>query len=75
MRAVVAGAAGRMGCRLVYMIAAAEDMTLSGALERADHPSLGADAGQNAGAGPLGVPLTADPASLEGDVILSFALP
>lgn len=75
IRVVVAGAAGRMGCRVIHQIAGAENMALSGALERADHPALGTDAGQNAGAGPAGVPLTADPGGVEGDVLISFATP
>ncbi|MDA1001332.1 MAG: 4-hydroxy-tetrahydrodipicolinate reductase, partial [bacterium] len=74
-RVVVAGAAGRMGCRIIHQIAAAENMTLTGALERAGHSALGTDAGQNAGAAPAGVPLTADPETLAGDVIISFAIP
>lgn len=75
IRVAVAGAGGRMGGRIIAQIAAAEDMTLSGALERSDFPGLGEDAGQGAGVGPLGVSLTSDGGSLEGDVVISFAIP
>ncbi len=75
IRVVVAGAAGRMGCRIIHQIASEGDMTLAGALERPGHPALGADAGQNAGAGPLGVKLTAEEGALAGDVLVSFAVP
>ena len=75
IRVVVAGAGGRMGHRVISQINAAEDMTLSGALERPDHHALGDDAGLQAGVGPLGVFLTGDTVSLEGDVAVSFAIP
>jgi len=75
IRVAVAGAAGKMGCRIIHLVAAQGDLALSGALERAGHPALGADAGQNAGAGPLKVALTADENSLAGDVLVSFAVP
>ena len=75
IRVAVAGAAGKMGCRIIQQIAAQGDMALSGALERAGHPALGQDAGANAGVGSLKVPLTADEGSLAGDVLVSFAVP
>jgi 4-hydroxy-tetrahydrodipicolinate reductase len=61
---VVAGAAGRMGRMLVAMIAADPAHKLSGAVEAAGMPALGADAGELAGAGTLGVKITDDYASL-----------
>ncbi len=75
IRVVVAGAGGRMGHRVISQINAAEDMTLSGALERPDYHALGDDAGLQAGVSPLGVFLTEDAVSLEGDVAVSFAIP
>lgn len=74
-RVVVAGAGGRMGARIISQITSGEDMTLSGALEREGFSGLGDDAGQAAGVGPLGVLFTSDASSLEGDVIISFAIP
>ncbi len=52
------GAAGRMGQRLVALSAADESLQLVAALEHAEHPMLGQDAGLLAGVGELGVPLS-----------------
>jgi 4-hydroxy-tetrahydrodipicolinate reductase len=57
-RVVVAGAAGRMGRATVRTIAKRDDMALVGALGRTT--GVGQDAGLVAGAGALGVPLSAD---------------
>jgi 4-hydroxy-tetrahydrodipicolinate reductase len=57
-RVAVAGAAGRMGRAAVRTVARRDDMVLVGALGRAE--ALGQDAGTLAGAGPIGVPVTAD---------------
>ncbi len=43
MKIAVAGASGRMGRMLVEAVAAADDCTLSGALDVADSPALGSD--------------------------------
>ena len=43
------GATGRMGTRLIQLIQADPALRLAAALERADHPGLGADAGTLAG--------------------------
>ncbi|HXW84194.1 MAG TPA: 4-hydroxy-tetrahydrodipicolinate reductase, partial [Candidatus Binataceae bacterium] len=61
---IVAGAAGRMGRLLVAMIARDPAHKLAGAVEAAGIPMLGQDAGELAGAGTLGVKLTADYAAL-----------
>jgi 4-hydroxy-tetrahydrodipicolinate reductase len=45
----IAGASGRMGRALLEAIAAAPDMRLSAALERAGSPLLGRDAGELVG--------------------------
>jgi 4-hydroxy-tetrahydrodipicolinate reductase len=60
----IPGCAGRMGQALVQAVAAAPDLTLSGASERAGAPSVGQDAGTIAGLPPLGVTVTDDPARL-----------
>lgn len=75
IRVVVGGAGGRMGGRIIHQIVSAGDLALSGALEWEEFPGLGEDAGQAAGVGPLGVPLTSDASSLKGDVLISFAVP
>jgi 4-hydroxy-tetrahydrodipicolinate reductase len=61
---VVAGAAGRMGSRLVACLAETRDLRLIGALEAPGHPALGRDAGEVAGVSRLGVALTADASAL-----------
>ena len=45
IKAIVAGAAGRMGKRIIHMIQQNGDLTLAGAFEMPDHPSVGEDAG------------------------------
>src|SRR2546422_4571547 len=57
---VVAGAAGRMGARIIACLGEAPDLRLVAALEASGHPALGADAGDIAGVGRRGVPVTAD---------------
>lgn len=76
-RIAIAGAGGRMGRALVQAVAAAEGATLAAALERPDSSLLGADAGELAGVGALGVKVTA---SLEAvlndfDVLIDFTAP
>ncbi|MCW4117067.1 4-hydroxy-tetrahydrodipicolinate reductase [Aurantimonas sp. MSK8Z-1] len=76
-RLVVAGASGRMGRALVRAAHAAEGIDLVGATEREGAATLGADAGDLAGLGPLGVTLVADiGAALAGaDVVVDFTAP
>lgn len=61
---IVAGAAGRMGRLLVSLVAADKTHHLAGALEAPGVAALGRDAGEVAGAGRLGVAITADYAAL-----------
>src|SRR6266851_7663623 len=74
---VIAGAAGRMGCRLVALIQEEKDLRLSAALEAAGHPALLKDAGEVAGIGKLGIPVTADPEGALGRdrVLIEFSIP
>src|SRR2546428_13906951 len=58
---VVAGAAGRMGTRIVACLVGNPDLRLVGALEAPAHPTLGRDAGELAGVGRLGVTAGGDP--------------
>ncbi len=55
----IAGASGRMGHMLVEAVRAADDCLLVGALDRADSPAVGADAGAFSGTS-TGVLITAD---------------
>lgn len=74
---VVAGAAGRMGSRIVACLGEAPDLQLAAAVEAPGHPRLGADAGEVAGVGRLGVALTADAAAAiaRGRVLVEFSTP
>src|SRR3970282_2191522 len=70
-------AAGGMGCRVIACLADAPDLTPVGALEAPGHAALGRDAGEVAGIGRLGVPVTADPpAVLTRDrILVEFSIP
>jgi 4-hydroxy-tetrahydrodipicolinate reductase len=59
LRIAVAGSSGRMGRMLVEAIAAAPDCQLAGALDRAESPAIGQDAGAPMGL-TTGVAVTAD---------------
>ena len=72
IRIGINGAAGRMGHRLIALTAADTDLILAAALDVAEHPQIGKDAGELAGVGTLGIPLTAE---LEKniDVLIDFS--
>lgn len=61
---IVCGAAGRMGRTLVSLIVQNPATTLVGAVEAANHPALGKDAGEIAGVGQLGVAIGSDFAAI-----------
>jgi len=77
IKAVVAGAAGRMGKRLVALLHENPDFEVVGAFERPAHPQVGQDAGTVAGVGSLGVPILDTPgkALKGGQVLLDFTAP
>jgi len=74
---VIAGAAGRMGSRLVALLQHDKDLRLVGALEAPGHPALLKDAGEIAGIGRLNVPVTADPEAVLGKerILIEFSVP
>ena len=76
-KVIVAGAAGRMGSRLVALLKDSTDLALAGALEGKGHHALGQDAGELAGAGKMGIAITDDlPALLTaGEVVIDFSAP
>ncbi|MBN2581458.1 MAG: 4-hydroxy-tetrahydrodipicolinate reductase [Planctomycetes bacterium] len=75
VRVAVNGAAGRMGRRLVALCRETEGLELAAALESAGNEAMGADAGELAGVGRIGVAVaTALPAS-GVDVLIDFSLP
>ena len=74
---VIAGAAGRMGSRLVSLLQEEKDLRLVAALEAPGHPALLKDAGEVAGIPRLGVPITADPEGALGKdrILIEFSIP
>jgi 4-hydroxy-tetrahydrodipicolinate reductase len=74
---IVAGAAGRMGCRLVALIKDSTTLTLAGAIEGKGHRAVGNDAGETAGCGRAGLPITDNLSSLldRGEVVVDFSAP
>ncbi len=74
---IVAGAAGRMGSRLVALLQEDKDLRLVGALEAPNHPAVQRDAGEVAGVGRLGIPIGADPESaIASDrILIEFSVP
>lgn len=74
---VVAGAAGRMGTRVVACLHETRDLRLVGALEAKDHAAIGRDAGEVAGVGQRGVPIQSDPARVlaRDRVLIEFSVP
>ncbi len=77
VKVVVAGAGGRMGTRLVGLIKESPNLELVGAVERKGHPAVGADAGETAGCGRLGVTVTDDLTTLadRAEVLIEFTSP
>ena len=74
LKAVVTGAGGRMGGRIISLIYAANSMEVVGAVEQPGHPLVGIDAGEKLGLGKIGIPIVADlRACIEnGDVVIDF---
>lgn len=71
----IAGSAGRMGRMLIEAVQKSEDGVLAAALEHADSPFIGRDAGELVGAA-CGVKITADLSALQGcDVLIDFTRP
>ncbi|HEN21341.1 MAG TPA: 4-hydroxy-tetrahydrodipicolinate reductase [Desulfobacteraceae bacterium] len=77
IRAIVAGAAGRMGKRIIQMISDDNEVSLAGAFERPDSTEIDRDAGEVAGAGNMGVAISGslNEVADKGDVIIDFTNP
>ena len=75
LRIAVNGAAGRMGRRVIAAVRAADGVTLAAALDAPGSPHLGGDAGELAGVGPLGVPLTDALGGAACDAVIDFSAP
>ena len=76
-RIAINGAAGRMGRCLIQAVEQTEGLELSAAIDRADSSLIGADAGELAGVGKLGIAISSDVASatINSDVLIDFTLP
>jgi len=76
-RIAVIGAAGRMGKTLIEAIQQAEGATLTAAIERPQSSLIGADAGELAGVGKLGVSIVGDLNAVldDFDVLIDFTHP
>ncbi|MFC1493708.1 4-hydroxy-tetrahydrodipicolinate reductase [Thermodesulfobacteriota bacterium] len=74
---IVAGAAGRMGARIMGIINETDGVALSGAFEHPDNPFVGKDAGQIAGIGESGIKVcgSLDEVIESGDVLIDFTVP
>jgi 4-hydroxy-tetrahydrodipicolinate reductase len=74
---IVSGAAGRMGRRITALAYAHEEINVIGALEHKEHPKIGADIGEVAGIGNIGVELQTGLDNINGkaDVLIDFSEP
>ncbi len=75
VKAMVVGAAGKMGSRIIHIIRETPGIELCQALERPDHPSIGQDIGELIGLGKMGIPLEGAFKKGEGEVIINFSNP
>jgi len=77
VKVAVVGAAGRMGKSLVQAVHDMDGMALGVATEYPESSLIGADAGEVAGIGKLGVPISADLAgsTADFDVVIDFSRP
>src|SRR2546427_9140419 len=74
---IVAGAAGRMGNRVIACLADTPDLRLVAALEAPGHALLGGDAGELAGVGKVGVAVGGDAKAVitRDRVLIEFSVP
>lgn len=77
IKAIVSGACGRMGSRIINAIVNDEDIKLVGALEKKGHPNFGKDAGEVNGLEKLGVLISDELEHIidEGEVLIEFTDP
>lgn len=73
-KVIIAGAAGRMGKRIGYMVHQHEGLQVAAAFERSDSPEIGKDVGEVGGYGSIGVTIADGLAAVieQGDVIIDF---
>ncbi len=77
MRVAITGASGRMGRNLIDAVNQTEGLTVTAAIERPESSLIGADAGELAGIGHLGISVVDSVESVvdEFDVLIDFTVP
>lgn len=77
MRVAIIGASGRMGKNLIDAVNQTQGLTVSAAIERPDSSLIGADAGELAGVGKLGIFIVGDLEAVvdDFDVLIDFTTP
>ena len=77
IKAIISGAAGRMGRSLIGAVQTSDEFSLVGALESENSELIGLDAGELAGFGKAGVLLSTTDESLvdQADVMIDFSSP
>jgi 4-hydroxy-tetrahydrodipicolinate reductase len=75
IKAVVVGAAGKMGSRIIHIIKETPSIKVHRAIERPDHPSVGKDIGEVIGLGKMDIPLEGGLKGKGGDVVINFTSP
>jgi len=77
MKIGIVGCAGRMGRMLAAQVQETEGCDLAGGSEAPGHPAIGADLGEIAGLGALGIAVVDDPGALFAavDAVLDFTTP
>lgn len=75
VKAIVSGAAGKMGGRIIHTIKQTEGISLAAAFERSEHPAVGLDVGEVVGLGSMGIKVAPDLDSVmdSGDVVVDFS--
>jgi 4-hydroxy-tetrahydrodipicolinate reductase len=73
-KVIIAGAAGRMGRRIGFMVNEHPDLQIAAGFERTDSPGLGKDMGELGGYGSTGIKVADGLAAVidQGDVIIDF---
>lgn len=77
VKAIVAGAAGRMGKRIIHMIGGSKEVALAAAFEKPGHAAVNQDAGRVAGLGALGIKVAGSlrEVAAQGEVLIDFTYP
>jgi 4-hydroxy-tetrahydrodipicolinate reductase len=77
VKAIVSGAGGRMGGRIIHMLEAAEGIKLAAAFEQPDHPAVGKDVGEVVGLPHKGIMIASSIGEVldKGEVVIEFSHP